>query len=244
MLPVCSCVLGKEGAGRCAGCLLMPAKERGRWSLCWLSARVCYVLEGERQLVALLAVCSSMLGEDGNGRCAGCLLMRARGRGNWSLCWLSPRVCLGKRELVAVLAVCSCVLGKEGACRCAGCLIMRAREGGSWSCLLRGCLLMRARERGSCRCAGCLLMPARERGSWSLCWLAARVCLGKRELVAVLAVYLCVVGKEGAGRSAGCLLVCARGRGNWSLCCLSARVLGEEGAGRCAGCLLHCARIT
>ena len=46
----------------------------------------------------------------------------------------------------------------------------------------------------------------------------------KRELIAVLAVCLCVLGEEGADRCAGCLLVCARVRVSWSLCWLSALV--------------------
>ena len=49
--------------------------------------------------------------------------------------------------------------------------------------------------------------------------LAVYPCVvGKRELVAVLAVCLCVLGVEGADRCAGCLLVCARVRGSWTMC--------------------------
>ena len=69
-----------------------------------------------------------------------------------------------------MLAVCSCVLGEEGAGRCDGCLPVCAREEGAGGY------------------SGCLLVCARAGGSWSLCWLSARVCTGKRELVAVVAV--------------------------------------------------------
>ena len=57
MLAICSFVLGEEGAGHFAGCLLV-----------WL-------------------------GEEEAGRSAGCLLVCVWGRGSWSLCWLSARVC-------------------------------------------------------------------------------------------------------------------------------------------------------
>ena len=86
VLAPCSCLLGEKGAGRCADCLLVCARVRWSWSMCWLSAHVCY---GKKELVDVLAVCSCVLH-------------------------------IGKRELVAVLAVCSCVLGEEGAGRCAG----------------------------------------------------------------------------------------------------------------------------
>ena len=74
VLAVLSCVLGEEGGGRCTGCLIVCARGRGRWSLYWLSNRVCY-------------------GKEGAGRCTGCLIVCARGRGRWSLYWLSNRVC-------------------------------------------------------------------------------------------------------------------------------------------------------
>ena len=51
-----------------------------------------------------------------------------------------------------------------------------------------------------------------------MCWLSARVCWWKRELVAVLAACSCVLGEEGAGRCAGCLLVCSRVKESWALC--------------------------
>ena len=51
-----------------------------------------------------------------------------RGRGSWSLSWLSSIVItsLGKRELVAVLAVryCDHLTKEEGAGRCAGCQVL------------------------------------------------------------------------------------------------------------------------
>ena len=81
----------------------------------------------------MLVVCSCVQGEEGAGRCAGCLLVCARVRGSWSLLWLSARVCLGKRDLVVVLAVCSCVLGEEGACYCDGCLLVCSWGIGGWS---------------------------------------------------------------------------------------------------------------
>ena len=49
-------------------------------------------------------------------------------------------------------------------------------------------LLVCAREEGAGRFAGCLLVCDCGSGSCSLSWLPARVCLGKRELGAVLAV--------------------------------------------------------
>ena len=75
-----------------------------------LAVRSCVLGEGGG-LVAVLVVCSCVLGKEAVGHCVGFLLVCARGRGSWSLCWLLARVCLWKRELVAVLAVCSCVLG-------------------------------------------------------------------------------------------------------------------------------------
>ena len=56
---------------------------------------ICSAVLGKRELVAVLAVCSCVLREQG-GRCAG----------------VYPCV-LGKKELVAVLAVCSCELWKR-----------------------------------------------------------------------------------------------------------------------------------
>ena len=55
----------------------------------------------------------------------------------------------------------------------------------------RSCVIW---EEGAGRCTGCLLVCAWERDSWSLCWLSARVCLGKSELVALLVVCSCVLG--------------------------------------------------
>ena len=77
---------------------------------------------------------------------------------------------------------------------------------------------------GAGRCAGFPLVCDMGRGSWSLYRLSARVCLGKRQLVAVLAVCSCVLEEEGAGGCSGCLLVCVWGRVSWPLCWLSARV--------------------
>ena len=101
VLAVCSCVLGK------------------RELVAVLAVCSCVLGEDGAGLDAVLAVCSCMLGKDGAGpfagcllvyareegagRCAGCLFVCVKGKGNWSLCWLSARVCLGNREPVAVL---------------------------------------------------------------------------------------------------------------------------------------------
>ena len=59
-------MLGGEGAGHCAGCLLVCARIRGSKLLCWVSLMV--------------------VREEGAGRCAGFLLVCARGKGSSSLC--------------------------------------------------------------------------------------------------------------------------------------------------------------
>ena len=72
-------------------------------------------------------------------------------------------------------------------------------------------------EQGACRCAGvykCVLGKKELVAVLAVCSCV----LGKRELVAVLAVCSCLLWEAGPGRCAGSLLVCARVRGSWSIC--------------------------
>ena len=68
---------------------------------------VCSCVLAKTELVAVLAICSSVFGEEGAGSCAGCLAVCARKEGA-SRCAGCLLVCgWGKRELDDVLAVCS-----------------------------------------------------------------------------------------------------------------------------------------
>ena len=205
---------GEDGAGGCAGRL--PVCLSTLWS----------PHEGKKELVAVLAVYLCV--------CQHCDHL-TRGRKNWSLCWPSAWVSIN-------IVITS--RGEEGIGRCAGrlpeCLphivITSRGEDGAGGCAgrlpvcLSNTVITSRGEEGAGRCAGRLSVCL------STLWSPHE---GKMELVAVLAVYLCVCQH--------CDHL-TRGRRNWSLCWPSTWVSvnivitsrGEEGAGRCAGRLPEC----
>ena len=204
----------REGAGCCAGRL--PECLSTLWS----------PHEGKKALVAVLAVYLCV--------CQHCDHL-TRGRRRWLLWWPSTWVSVN-------IVITS--RGEEGAGRCAGRLPVS----------LSNIVITSRGEEGAGRCAGHLPMCLSNivitwRGEEGIGRCAGRlpVCLstlwspheGKKEVVAVLAVYLCVCQ------------YCdhlTRGRRTWSLCwpstCVSVNIVitsrGEEGAGRCAGRLPVC----
>ena len=134
-----------------------------------------------------------------------------RRRRSWSLCW--PFTCVSVNIVITSR-------GEEGAGRCAGRLAVS----------LSNTVITSRGEEGAGRCAGRLAVCL------STLWSSHE---GKKELFAVLAVYLSVCQH--------CDHL-TRGRRIWSLCwpstCVSVNIVitsrGEEGAGRCAGRLPVC----